>query len=183
MSNPVWNHIGLHNHAVGTFTCESDKIVWKSAGDHSASKSISAATLTGMQWTVVGKTGYLRLQTSDAAKHELRFDGFPANDFEALKSAIQRLYNVTVEPLALSSAGAQYGLTAVKGKNLVFRHCVLDEMNEEGQEFEPRAEDEFMSMDLAQVTQCVLPGNNRNEIEVQFPESDAVETGTDQLGT
>jgi hypothetical protein len=31
--------------------------------------------------------------------------------------------------------------------------------------------------------QCVLPGNNRNEIEVQFPESDTLEQGTDQLGT
>ena len=30
--------------------------------------------------------------------------------------------------------------------------------------------------------QCVLPGTNRNEIELQFPESDAVEAGTDQLG-
>lgn len=55
-------------------------------------------------------------------------------------------------------------------------------MNEEGQEFEPRAEDEMMSLNLAEVSQCVLPGNNRNEIEVQFPESDTVEAGTDQLG-
>jgi structure-specific recognition protein 1 len=39
----------------------------------------------------------------------------------------------------------------------------------------------MMSLDLAQVSQCVLPGNNRNEIELQFPESDAVEAGTDQL--
>jgi hypothetical protein len=39
-----------------------------------------------------------------------------------------------------------------------------------------------MSVDLAQVSQCVLPGNNRNEIELQFPESDTLEAGTDQLG-
>ena len=30
---------------------------------------------------------------------------------------------------------------------------VLDEMNEEGQEFEPRAEDEMLSLDLAEVSQ------------------------------
>jgi hypothetical protein len=58
----------------------------------------------------------------------------------------------------------------------------LEEATEDGQEFEPRREDEMMSLDLAEVSQCVLPGNNRNEIEVQFPESDAVEAGTDQLG-
>ena len=38
-----------------------------------------------------------------------------------------------------------------------------------------------MSLDLAEVSQCVLPGNNRNEIELQFPESDAVEANKDQL--
>ena len=39
----------------------------------------------------------------------------------------------------------------------------------------------MMSLDLAEVSQCVLPGNNRNEIELQFPESDAVEADNDQL--
>jgi hypothetical protein len=38
-----------------------------------------------------------------------------------------------------------------------------------------------MSLDLAEVSQCVLPGNNRNEVEIQFPESDAVEANNDQL--
>ena len=39
----------------------------------------------------------------------------------------------------------------------------------------------MISLDLAEVSQCVLPGNNRNEIELQFPESDAVEANNDQL--
>jgi structure-specific recognition protein 1 len=39
----------------------------------------------------------------------------------------------------------------------------------------------MMSFDLAEVSQCVLPGNNRNEIELQFPETDAVEANNDQL--
>jgi hypothetical protein len=39
----------------------------------------------------------------------------------------------------------------------------------------------MMSLDLAEVSQCVLPGNNRNEVELQFPESDAVEANNDQL--
>ena len=44
-----------------------------------------------------------------------------------------------------------------------------------------REGDEMMSLDLAEVSQCVLPGNNRNEVELQFPESDAVEANNDQL--
>jgi hypothetical protein len=39
----------------------------------------------------------------------------------------------------------------------------------------------MMSLDLGQVSQCVLPGTIRNEVELQFPESDAVEANNDQL--
>ena len=64
----------------------------------------------------------------------------------------------------------------------MFRQCILEDADEEGQEeFEPRDGDEMLSMDLGEVSQCVLPGNNRNEIEMQFLESDTVEAGTDQL--
>lgn len=49
------------------------------------------------------------------------------------------------------------------------------------QEFEVREGEEMLSLDLGEVSQCVLPGNNRNEIELQFPESDAVEANNDQL--
>ena len=192
----VWKHIGLHGHSVGTFSCNEDKLVWKSAitgrdddiGGSATSRSVPSNQIAGALWTVFGRSGHLRLQTKAAYReknplhHELRLDGFPANDYDLLKETLREKYDISLQTHSMSAAGTQYGLANVKGKNLVFRHCVLDEMNEEGQEFEPRAEDEMMSLNLAEVSQCVLPGNNRNEIEVQFPESDAVEAGTDQLG-
>jgi hypothetical protein len=199
----VWKHIGLHGHSVGTFSCLDDRIQWKSAitgrnddMEATTTRSIPASRLSGAQWTVFGRSGHLRITTKqpkadDDTKskkqhsnlsHELRFDGFPANDMDVLKEVLEEKYSIDLKTLIMSSAGTQYGLTGVKNKSLVFRHCMLDEMNEEGQEFEPRAEDEMMSLNLAEVSQCVLPGNNRNEIEVQFPESDTVEAGTDQLG-
>ena len=197
MSEPVaWKHIGLHGDAVGTFVCESNRIVWKSAirGGNTddvmstTTRSIPAKLLKKANWNVIGNSGFLRIQTDlasakDGVRHEYRFDGFPLKDFELLQSNLRQRYKLELHPITLSAAGAQYGLTNVARKNLIFRHCVLDEMNEEGQEFEPRAEEEMMSLDLAEVSQCVLPGNNRNEIEVQFPESDTIEAGTDQLGT
>eukprot|EP00522_Entomoneis_paludosa_P008598 CAMPEP_0172442372 /NCGR_PEP_ID=MMETSP1065-20121228/2822_1 /TAXON_ID=265537 /ORGANISM="Amphiprora paludosa, Strain CCMP125" /LENGTH=905 /DNA_ID=CAMNT_0013192211 /DNA_START=91 /DNA_END=2808 /DNA_ORIENTATION=- len=190
MSDPVvWKHIGLHSDAVGTFVCEGNRIVWKSAisggsddAVMSTTRIIPGKTLKKASWAVIGKSGHLRLQcTGEGVKHEYRFDGFPLKDFELLQSTLKDQYSLQLNTLTLSAAGAQYGLTNVARKNLIFRHCVLDEMNEEGQEFEPRAEEEMMSLDLAEVSQCVLPGNNRNEIEVQFPESDTIEAGTDQL--
>jgi len=187
----VWKHIGLHGHSVGTFACEADRIVWKSAisgrdDDHgtATSRSLSKPVLAAALWTVFGRSGHLRVQTKkdSGIKHELRFDGFPVSDFDMLKTVLRKKYNLDLQIYNLSAAGTQYGLTNIKGKNLFFKHCVLEEATEDGQEFEPRREDEMMSLDLAEVSQCVLPGNNRNEIEVQFPESDAVEAGTDQLG-
>jgi len=194
----VWKHIGLHGHSVGTFACDTDRIVWKSAitgrdddVGSSTTRSLAGNQLKAAKWTVFGKSGHLRLQVNPAAvgsnpnlKLEMRLDGFPSNDFDVLKDTLQSKYGVQLQTYNMSTAGTQYGVTQLNNstKKLVFRHCVLDEMNEEGQEFEPRAEDEMMSLDLAEVSQCVLPGNNRNEIELQFPESDAVEAGTDQLG-
>ena len=72
--------------------------------------------------------------------------------------------------------------TSFSLKNIGFAHALIPLfLNHCLQEFEIRQGDELMSLDLAEVSQCVLPGNNRNEIELQFPESDAVEANNDQL--
>lgn len=162
----MWKHIGLHSHSVGTFVCEEKRVVWKSAitgrDDDGASsgttRTIPASKLKNAYWTVFGKSGHLRLQTTGGTEssplaHELRFDGFPETDFDVLKDVLKRNYNLDLQTLNMSSAGTQYGLTAVGNKKLIFRHCVLDEMNEEGQAFEPRAENEMLSLDLAEVSQ------------------------------
>jgi POB3-like N-terminal PH domain len=180
----MWKHIGLHAHSVGTFVCEEKRVVWKSAmggggpdgndsvnavGTTGTTRSIPASKLKNAYWTVFGKSGHLRLQTTGSTSgnesssssssshpplaHELRFDGFPEKDFDVLKDVLKRNYNLDLQTLNMSSAGTQYGLTAVGNKKLIFRHCVLDEMNEEGQAFEPRAENEMLSLDLAEVSQ------------------------------
>jgi hypothetical protein len=160
----LWKHIGLHGHSVGTFACEPSRVVWKSAlsgrddgAEASTTKAVPAAAVRAAHWTIFGKSGHLRLKIkSDSGKnlkHEYRFDGFPLSDFDLMKDTIKKHYKLDLQQISLSSAGAQYGLTSIQSKNLVFRHCVLDEMNEEGQEFEPREEEEMMSLDLAEVSQ------------------------------
>jgi structure-specific recognition protein 1 len=76
----------------------------------------------------------------------------------------------------VSSGGASFGTTDINNGFLVFRESILAE--EEG---ETEGGEEIISLELAEVSQCVLPGNNRNEIVIQFHESDTVEQGTDQL--
>jgi POB3-like N-terminal PH domain len=142
-----WKHIGLHGHSVGTFACTDGGIQWKSAlygsddgaGGIASTRNISKSAISGAQWTVFGKSGHLRIQTnkdqnsSSRLHHEMRFDGFPADDLDTLKDVFHKKYNLELTKLNMSSAGTQYGLSNISGKKLVFRHCVLDEADEEGE--------------------------------------------------
>ena len=151
--------------------------------DVSTMRNIPKNAIQGGQWSVFGRSGHLRLQTTpgERTRHEFRFDGFPPTDFEKLKNAFTTSLDVDLQKVNMCSTGASFANVSVKDKNLAFQQCILEDANEEGEEFEPRDGPEIMSIDLTEVSQCVLPGNNRNEIEVQFPESDTVEAGTDQL--
>mmetsp|Transcript_2163 Transcript_2163/g.3395 ORF Transcript_2163/g.3395 Transcript_2163/m.3395 type:complete len:826 (-) Transcript_2163:72-2549(-) len=195
----VWKHIGLYGHAVGTFTANEAGVSWKSAAgtnddNFETKKSLPADSIAGALWTVFGKSGHLRILTKSTDKAKAaaaatkqhppayRYDGFPSSDYDTLASAFQSFYNIPLKRHSMSSAGNSWGNTNISNKHLVFRQCILEDADEEGQEeFEPRDGDEMLSMDLGEVSQCVLPGNNRNEIEMQFLESDTVEAGTDQL--
>eukprot|EP00986_Skeletonema_menzelii_P009863 scaffold4599_cov138-Skeletonema_menzelii.AAC.9 len=193
----VWKHIGLYGHAVGTFTANEAGVIWKSAAgtnddNFETKKSLPADAIAGALWTVFGKSGHLRIltksndnATASASKQHppaYRYDGFPATDYDTLAATFQSLYNIPLKRHSMSSAGNSWGNTNISNKHLVFRQCILEDADEEGQEeFEPRDGDEMLSVDLGEVSQCVLPGNNRNEIEMQFLESDTVEAGTDQL--
>jgi structure-specific recognition protein 1 len=200
-----WMHIGLHGHSVGTFSADSKGIFWQSANNSSGDDDVvlsrfvpAKALASPAQWTVYGRTAHVRIHNTvavgaDAAQRsfprELRFDGFPSNAFDTLKSLLQTLFRVDLVRLPVSVCGASFGNVAIDTpvatdpghQNLVFRRCVLEDVNEEGQEFEPRDGEELMSINLADVSQCVLPGNSRNELELQFLESDTAEAGTDQL--
>jgi len=143
-------------------------------------KTLPADTLTGAKWSVFGRSGHLRVQTS-GKDSELRFDGFPQTDFDKLRQALSS-HKVDLVKHNMSSAGASFGLTGLQKRHLVFKQCILDDADEEGEEFEPRDGDEMLSLNLANVSQCVVQGNTNNEVEMQFHEVDTVEAGTDQLG-
>lgn len=165
---------------------EPNGIRWKSAmntddDDVILTKTLPANALTGAQWSVFGRSGHLRVQTS-GKESELRFDGFPQNDFDKLSQALSNFYKVDLVKHSMSSSGASFGLTGLQKRHLVMKQCILDDAYEEGEEFEPKDGDEMFSINLAEVSQCVVQGNTSNEVELQFHELDTVETGTDQLG-
>ena len=163
--------------------------------DIETKRTLPKESIAGALWTIFGKSGHLRVLTKPSKSSEeaggesaeskipaaLRFDGFPPSDFDSLSDAFTSMYGITLKRHSMSSAGNSWGNTDISNKHLVFRQCRLEDADEEGEEFEPQDGDEMMSLDLGEVSQCVLPGNNRNEIEMQFLESDTVEAGTDQL--
>ena len=155
--------------------------------DIETKRIIPKDVISGALWTVFGRSGHLRVLTKPSKQGApklpaaFRFDGFPPGDYEALSEVLNSLYGVTLKRHAMSAAGNSWGNTDISNRHLVFRRCKLEDADEEGEEFEPQDGEEMASLDLGEVSQCVLPGNNRNEIEMQFMESDTVEPGTDQL--
>jgi hypothetical protein len=137
-----WNHIGLHGHSVGTFACSEGGIQWKSAlygRDESAgtasTRNIPKDALSSAEWTVFGKSGHIRIHTSASSKlhHEMRFDGFPSTDYDSIRDIFQEQYGIEVVKHNMSAYGTQYGLSKISGKKLVFRHCILEDADEEGE--------------------------------------------------
>jgi len=179
----AWKHIGLYGNTIGTFRADPSAIQWKSSTsgneDVVITKLLPGRSLISALWTVFGAKAYLRVlhknTTDKYATQELRFDGFPPEDFEKLRTTFQKYYNVDLRKHMMSSCGSSFGNVDISGRHLVFRQSIIDE-EDEGEDG-----DEMLSMDLGEVSQCVLPGNNRNEIELQFLESDTVETKSDQL--
>jgi hypothetical protein len=135
----IWKHIGLHGHSVGTFACDESGIQWNSAlaaNDSNLKRTIPKDAIAGVHdWTVFGRSGHIRLHTSPNSKlnHELRFDGFPPTDFDVLKDIFKDYYGVDLNKLNLSAAGTQFGLSKMSGKKLTFRHCILEDADEEGE--------------------------------------------------
>ena len=158
--------------------------------DIETKRALPKESISGALWTQFGKSGHLRVLTKPPKDNEkqdsklpaaLRFDGFPPSDYDSLNEVFNSMYGVALKRHSMSSAGYSWGNTDISNKHLVFRQCRLEDADEEGEEFEPQDGEEMTSLDLGEVSQCVLPGNNRNEIEMQFLESDTVEAGTDQL--
>ena len=137
--NTVWKHIGLHGHSVGTFAVNEGGIQWKSAlyGQDEAGSStrkIPKDAIAGAQWSVFGKSGHIRIKTNgDKLHHEMRFDGFQTSDYESLKNWFQDHFNVELAKHNMSAAGGQYGISKMSGKKLTFRHCILEDADEEGE--------------------------------------------------
>ena len=195
----TWRHIGLHGHNVGTLTIDSANLQWRSATNHTKIEA-SAQKLTSANFAQFGPVGHLVVTMTQGSAHNkaeksiLRFDGFRPSDFDRIKDLFSQYYDLNVTKKSHCSAGASFGVTDIQTNTnqLVFLESIIEQNlnKKKGQEDEDSSEEEvtettgeeIMSLNLKDVSQCVLPGTNRNEIELQFHESDALNgDSVDQL--
>lgn len=204
----TWRHIGLHGHNVGTFTLDNTSINWRSATSNTKIE-IAANKVLSANFTPFGPVGHLVVTTSNpkSEKQALRFDGFRPSDYEKLKDVFNDAYEVILTRKSYCSAGASFGVTDIQmsssrdlnnsniqTRQLVFLESIIennkeallssnnDDNNDDNTSEEEVTEttgEEIMSLNLKDVSQCVLPGTNRNEIELQFHESDAMNGDVD----
>lgn len=95
----------------------------------------------------------------------LRFDGLKPQDKDSVKGYMKSVYDIVLKDEPVASDGANYGDFNFKDKSLVFDVGTKS----------------AFELSLSSISQCVIPGNTRNEVELQFHESDAVDREDDTL--
>lgn len=124
----------------------------------------------------------MQVSSEKGGTYELHFDGFRPADYDKINDIFERMYKVKVERKSFCSSGTSFGVSDVQDGQLSFFESLIVPDEDDPDVPTETTGEEIMSFNLKEVSQCVLPGNNRNEIELQFHESDAtMEAGTDQL--
>ncbi|EWM23164.1 fact complex subunit ssrp1 [Nannochloropsis gaditana] len=157
-----FENIGLSGQSVGTLTFTGKGLEWRGPSN---AKTVQAKDILRASWSVFGKWGHLRLFLKNGKA--LRCDGFLRTEEERVREVFQSNYSLSLEREVLNSGGANYG-------DLIFEDNTLVMSLED----KP-----VLELPLGAVSQCVLPGtgNIKNEVELQFVETDAADRDEDTL--
>jgi len=157
-----FENIGLSGQSVGTLTFTEKGVEWRGPSN---AKAVQAKDILRATWCIFGKWGHLRLFLRNGKA--LRCDGFVRTQEERVKEIFRTNYSLALEREALASGGANYG-------DLIFEDNTLM------MALEDKA---VLELPLGAVSQCVLPGtgNVKNEVELQFIETDAADRDEDAL--
>ncbi|CAE7592144.1 ssrp1, partial [Symbiodinium microadriaticum] len=175
----VYQHIGLSGFTVGTVKFDSNSIEWKDRGNIVV-KSFDGDQTTRAIWTVYGVKGHLYIHFKEG-KFAI-FDGFSKDDFSDISPFFQEEYNVAVETanvsaLLITLLVILYMQPACDGGN--FGDIELDDNSMVMKS--AKTGKQVFDLKLTNVSQCVLPGNNKDEVEIQFHEADTGDREEDML--
>jgi structure-specific recognition protein 1 len=176
MSKLSFQNITLTGFHQGSITFREDRVEW--ANKWNNNKEILANTINKIKWNVYGIRGYLKFYINNNDKDEIQkpqqFDGFSKSDFDSINNYILDLYKIKVDTSKAHSGGGNYGDVVFEGNSLLMKSVIIDKDNEE--HLVPGWE-----MGLDNISLCVVPTSNRNEMEVQFKDNDNTESKEDTV--
>lgn len=147
-----YSNIALHGHSVGNLKFSEASVEWKSKSK-TVLVNIPMEEIKSASWTVFGIKAYMRLCKKDGK--QLSFDGFSKGDYEGLSAYLSQ-NGLSLDKERVSSEGSHYG-TASLSRNSVSMSSVKSGLP-------------LFDISLENVSMCVVPQNNKNEVEVQFHE-------------
>ena len=146
-----FENIALKGHGIGTLVFNSSVIEWSGRGNV---KSWQASTFKHAIWSVFGLKASLKISSADS---NIRFDGFSKSDYESVSTQFTENFQTNIEKQDISAEGSHFGIVAIHDKSLTMKSI---------------SDKTVFDMSLENLAQCVIPTQNRDELEIQFQESD-----------
>mmetsp|Transcript_12210 Transcript_12210/g.12596 ORF Transcript_12210/g.12596 Transcript_12210/m.12596 type:complete len:841 (-) Transcript_12210:18-2540(-) len=163
-SSLQFQHIGLSGITTGTIKFDSSFIEWRTSSN-SPSKKFEYELIEKAEWIIYGLKGHLFLSLKDGKT--INLDGFNKSDYNTIAEWFQTHYNIEIEQLQVASDGGNFGDIDLDGNSLILKSAL--------------SSNRIFELKLNNVSQCVLPGNNKDELEIQFHESDTIDKEEDML--
>jgi len=162
MGELSFESINFYGQSVGTLEINEGTFRWTSR-NNSVSKDFKIEDVEKPFWAIFGKYGYLKLIMKDGNAN--RLDGFPPEDYKKLKHLFAS-HELKLNKERVASGGGNYADLEFEGNRLVFSN----------------GEEHLMELDTSLISQCVLPGNKKdNTVELMFVEGDTANKDEERL--
>lgn len=155
--------VGVDGRGVGQLRMLSTGVEWRDRLGVAPVK-IERAAIERLSWGVFGGKAQMKVQLGDGGFY--RMDGFAKADHDKMADFCRDVYGIELGKEQVASAGGNFGDVELVHKSLVLR-------SDGGAN--------VLEMKLDHVAQCVIPTNNRDEIEIQFHELDGGVKEADSL--
>ena len=157
----AFEHIGYTGHQAGVASFTEAGVSWTDRSN-TINEKLEKANILRITWTVFGPKAHIVVYLTDGSFY--RLDGFEPDRYDEISQYLSGKVGLTLEKASYATGGSQFGEFSFGDKSMSM-------VNGSKQQFEMR---------LDNVTQCVI-GNNRNEVEIQFKESESADADGDLL--
>lgn len=205
MSRLQFNGIGLAGSTVGTVAFKADGLEWRDRAG--MTKEVLKENMQSLHWSVFGGKGHVRVTLKDES--QWRLDGFARTDEDAISKFASENFGQTLIQAQVHSGGGNYGnislegsskksilLTSISGKP-IFELPLVSLYSDTFCIISPPClvplDSFFFCSNFSSIQShntnklqdnvalCVVPTSNRDEMEVQFRESDNADKEEDGL--